>query len=277
MLRVKKPIRPRSKRAGKTAAGAGGGKRGKKSTVLLNYYVPALFLLAMTGCLVWLMAAAYQKVTASSFFGVKAVEIYGTGRASEDDIRRTVQMSAAKTGVWNADIAEIRAQVEKLPWVRSAVVSRVLPDGLRVRVRESVPAVAVKTEQGELLWMDSDANVLGAVTKDEARSLIVLKGWEEKKTEGAQKLNQQRVKLYQKIMEELRLSGLDKRINAVNISDLEDTQAFVDQAGVTIPVSLGREDFAKRLQDALKTLESRDSGQVASLISRGKNVVVVSR
>jgi len=277
MVRLKKPVRPGSRRGSKTSISGGPGKRGKKNTAWLNYYVPAVFLLAMAGCLVWLMAAAYQKVTASSIFGVKAVEIYGAARASEDDIKRTVQMSAARSGVWNADIAEIRAQIEKLPWVKSAVVSRVLPDGLRVRIRESVPAVAVKTDQGELQWMDSDANVLGAVAKDEARALIVLKGWEEKKTEGAQKLNQQRVKLYQKMMEELRISGLDKRVNSVNLSDLEDAQAFVDQGGAVIPVSLGREDFAKRLQDALKTLESRDSGQVASLISRGKNVVVVAR
>lgn len=270
MVRMKKPMRPRSAR--KTPAG-----RGKKNNAWLNYYVPAVFLLAMTGCLLWLASAAYQKVTASSFFGVKGVEIYGTARASQDDIKRTVQMSAAKSGVWNADIAEIRAQVEKLPWVKSAVVSRVLPDGLRVRVRESVPVVAVKAEAGELQWVDTEANVLGAVTKDEARSLIVLKGWDEKKSESAQRVNQMRVKLYQKMMEELRLSGLDKRVSAVNISDPEDAQAFVDQAGTLIPVSLGREDFAKRLQDALKTLELRDTAQVASLISRGKNVVVVSR
>lgn len=275
MVRLKKPVRPRSAR--KTSTGTSPNRKGRKNNAWLNYYVPAVFLLAMTGCLIWLLLAAYQKVTASSFFGVKAVEIYGTARASEDDIRRTVQMSAAKAGVWNADIAEIRAQVEKLPWVKSAVVSRVLPDGLRVRIRESVPVAAVKADAGELQWVDSEANVLGAVSKDEARSQIVLRGWDEKKSDSAQRVNQMRVKLYQKMMEELRISGLDKRVSSVNISDPEDAQVFVDQAGNSIPVSLGRDDFAKRLQDALKTMESRDTSQVASLISRGKNVVVVSR
>lgn len=274
MFKFKKPVRPRSKRVGKTATGAG---RGKKNATWMNYYVPALFILAMAGCLIWLAAAAYQKVTASSFFGVKAVEIYGVSRASGDDIKRTVQMSAIKSGVWNADLGDIRAQVEKLPWVKSAVVSRVLPDGIRVRVKESVPVIAVKTDQGELLWADSDANILGAVSKDESRSVVAARGWDEKKSDGAQKINQQRVKLYQKMMEEMRLAGLDKRVSMVNIADLEDAQAFVDQAGTAIPVSLGKEDFARRLQDAIKTLEMRDSGQVASLISRGKNVVVVSR
>jgi cell division septal protein FtsQ len=274
MVKLRKPVRPRSKRTRKTLTGA---SRSKKNATWINYYVPALFILALTGCLIWLMASAYQKVTASSFFGVKGVEIYGTTRASQDDIRRTVQMSAIQSGVWNADISSIRVQIEKLPWVKSAVVSRVLPDGLRVRIKESLPVAAVKTEQGDLLWTDNDANILGAVTKDESRSLIVLKGWDEKKTDGAQKINQQRVKMYQKMTDELKLAGLDKRINAVNVSDLEDAQAMVDQSGIIIPVSLGKEDFAKRLQDALKTLEMKDSGQVASLISRGKNVVVVAR
>jgi cell division septal protein FtsQ len=273
MVTLKKPVRPRSSRGSKTTAR----KSRAKNSALLNYYVPAVFLLAMAACILWLVASAYQKVTASSFFGVKAVEIYGVSRSSEDDIRRTVQMTAVKAGVWNADIAEIRAQIEKLPWVKSAVVSRVLPDGLRVRVRESVPAVAVKPEQGELQWSDTDANFLGPVFKEEARSQVVLKGWDEKKTENSQKQNQQRVKIYQKMMEELRISQLDKRISSVNISDMEDVQVFTDKDGAIIPISLGRDDFAKHLQDALKTLEMRDTGQVASLISRGKNVVVVSR
>jgi cell division septal protein FtsQ len=272
MVRFKKPVRPRSSRGRKAA-----GSSSKKNAVWLNYYVPAVFLLGMAACILWLAATAYQKVTASAFFGVRAVETYGVSRASEDDIKRTVQMAATKSGVWNADIAEIRAQIEKLPWVKTAVVSRVLPDGLRVQVKESVPVVAVKPEQGGMQWADSDGNFLGPVYKDEARSLVVLKGWDEKKTENSQRLNQQRVKLYQKVMEELRISELDKRVNVVNISDLEDVQAFTDKEGASIPVSLGREDFAKRLQDALKTLDTRDTGQVASLISRGKNVVVVPR
>ena len=272
MVRLKKPVRPRSSRGRKTSAAS----RGKNSK-WLNYYVPAIFLLVMAVGILWLAATAYQKVTASSFFGVKTVEIYGVTRASEDDIKRTVQMSAIKSGVWNADIADIRAQIEKLPWVKAAVVSRVLPDGLRVRVREAVPVVAVKPEQGDLQWTDSEGNFLGPVYKDEARSIVVLKGWDEKKTENSQRLNQQRVKLYQKMMEELRISQLDKRINSVNVSDLEDIQVFTDKDGASISISLGREDFAKRLQDALKTLDTRDTGQVASLLSRGKNVIVVPR
>jgi cell division septal protein FtsQ len=277
MFNFKKPVRARSKRGRKVASSSVSSRSSKKNTTWMNYYVPALFILALTGCLMWLVFAAYQKVTASSFFGMKAVEVYGATRASEDDIRRAVQMAAAKSGVWNADIADIRAQVEKLPWVKSAVVSRVLPDGLRVRIRESAPVAAVKMEKDDLQWTDSDANILGAVSKDEAKSQIVLKGWDERKAEGTQKINQMRVKLYQKMMEDLKLVGLDKRISAVNLSDLEDAQAFVAQTGNDIPVSLGKEDFAKRLQDALKTLEVKDSGQIASLISRGKNVVVVSR
>jgi cell division protein FtsQ len=239
--------------------------------------VPAVFLLALIGCLVWLTAMAYQKVTASSFFDMKAVEVYGAARASQDDIKRAVQMAATKSGVWNADLGEIRVSVEKLPWVKSAVVSRVLPDGLRVRVKEDMPVAAVRPEQGELFWTDSDAEQLGPVSKDEAKSLVVIKGWDERKADGSQKLNQQRIRIYQKMMDELRISGLDKNISALNLSDLEDAQAVIARNGMSIPVSLGKDDFGKRLNDALKTLDAKDAGQIASLISRGKNVVVIPR
>ncbi len=59
-----------------------------------------------------------------------------------------VRKEVEKTGVWKADLKGLNARLERLPWVRTAVVSRVLPDGIRVRITERVPRAVVRTMSG---------------------------------------------------------------------------------------------------------------------------------
>ena len=57
------------------------------------------------------------------------------------DVRR-------KAGVWNADLADIRAKIEKFPFVKTAAVSMVLPSGIRVNITERIPAAVVHFSPG---------------------------------------------------------------------------------------------------------------------------------
>ena len=82
---------------------------------------------------------AYQAASAASFFQLRNIEVQGESRASANDMEALVKREVTKTGVWQADLSELSAKLERLPWVRRAVVSRVLPDGIRVRVLERQP------------------------------------------------------------------------------------------------------------------------------------------
>jgi cell division septal protein FtsQ len=272
MARRRRTVRPKT-----TARRRSGGKLGNAFEAALNFYVPIVFLIALAACVVWVTFLAYQRVTASDFFKVKNIGVYGIQRATADDVRRIMRNASDNSSSWNADLAAAKNEIEKLPWVKSAVVTRVLPDALRARVIEIEPVAMIRRENGEFWWVDGDARFIAAMGKNEQRPSYYVKGWNESNTDAAQTLNQKRVKLLQKFQEDLRKNGMESKIAAVSVVDLDDLEVFSEQGGAQVSISLGKEDFAKRLQEALKTLETRGSTQIAALVSHGNGVAVAPR
>lgn len=216
-----------------------------------------------------------QSVTASKFFELKSVEVVGTERAAKDDIARITANAAEKTGVWNADLAELKAKIEKQPFVKTASISRVLPDGLTVYVVERVPIAVVKLSNGPML-VDNEGNLLAAAGKSEEGLPITLTGWDESKTEKAVKENLERVKLYQKMLTEWREGGLIARVQSVNLADLREPKAVTEDSGKQITIDVGREAFAQHLKNGVSAIAGKgDMFDGVSLV--GSNMILSSR
>lgn len=198
----------------------------------------------------------YRTVTASEFFDVKKIDVRGAARASKDDIEKIVGGETEKSGVWNADLSEIKNRVERLAYVKSAAVSRVLPDGVRVNVVERVPKAVARIDGGDF-WVDDEAVILSLVGKNEERPAFFLRGWDQSKAENAQKDNQQRVKMYQKMLEDWREFDLSRRVKELDLDDLQDPKALVEDSGMTVSIDLGKENYAKRLQKGLEIVAGR--------------------
>jgi cell division protein FtsQ len=237
---------------------------------LVNILVPLVFMGAILTCLGFILLMGYRTVTASSFFDAKTIEIEGNARISRGDIEKIVQAEVGKNGVWNAELEEIKGDLEKMSYIKTAVVSRVLPNGIQVRINERVPRAIVRLDSGDY-WVDEDAVILGAVGKNEPRA-FAMRGWDETKSEKAQKDNQNRVQLYIRLKNDWQDAGISKRVSAVNLADMQDVQATIEGTGSGIPVSLGKDDFNRRLQKALEVVE-RETKPVESLISNGSNVI----
>jgi cell division protein FtsQ len=101
--------------------------------------------------IVVLVFLGYRAAASASFFQIKKIETRGVTRASNESIMSTVRRDVAATGVWRADLAALGSHLEKLPWVRTAIVTRVLPDGIRVRITERQPRVVVRTSAGRFV------------------------------------------------------------------------------------------------------------------------------
>ncbi len=198
----------------------------------------------------------YRTVTASAFFDVKTVDVRGAARIQKDDIVKIVSRATEKSGVWNADLAQIKSEVEKLTLVKSAVVSRVLPDGLRVSLNER-PARAVVHLNGGDFWADDEAVIIGAVKKDETRPPFNLTGWDESKNEKATKDNQERVKVYLKMLDDWQSFDLAKRVVTVDLKDLQEPQAIVQDSGEQVAIILPRENYGKRLQSGIERIAGK--------------------
>ena len=230
--------------------------RRKNSGALTNFFVPLFFIVGILFCLGFLSFMGYRTVTASAFFDVKNIEVRGANRASKDDIERIARSYTEKSGVWNTDLKAIKDDVEKITLIKTAVVSRVLPDGLRVNVAERAPRAVVRLNAGDF-WVDDDAVLIGEVGKDEARPPFVLRGWDEAKNDKAAKDNRERVKIYGKMITEWQDYELAKRVSAVNLADLREPQAIVQDSGETVTIILANENYKNRLKSGLEKIAGR--------------------
>jgi cell division septal protein FtsQ len=246
--------------------------RKKSAGGFANFFVPLFLMVGILACLGFLLSMGYRTVTASAFFDVKAVEINGVSRASKEEIERIVRSQAEKTGVWSADLAGIKSDIEKSVLIKSAVVSRILPDGMRVDVVERVPRAVVRLNS-EDFWADDDAVMIGAVGKNDSRPPFVLRGWDEAKSEKAAKDNQERVRVYLKMLNEWKDFDLASRVSIVDLSDARNPQAIVRDSGEEVTIILARENFGKRLQRGLEIIAKKGKEIKAVDLSTSREVL----
>jgi len=230
--------------------------RKNNSASSASFLIPLIFIIGIVFCLGFLMFMGYRTVTASSFFDVRNVEMRGLERTSKEEIEKIVSRQSAKSGVWNADLKQIKDEVEKLRFVKTAVVSRVLPDGLRVSVNERVLRAIIRLGKTDY-WADEDGVILAPAEKRDSNPPFVLRGWDETKSEKATKDNQERVKIYLKMLNDWKDFDLSKRVSAVNLADLQSPQAIVPDSGEMVTIHLPKDNFAKRLQKGLEIIVGR--------------------
>jgi cell division protein FtsQ len=106
--------------------------------------------------------AAFQQqiVAASAKFGLTVQDVLVEGRTetARADILAALAL-ARGTPLLTVDPEAARTRIEALPWVRSAVVERHLPDTIFVRLTERTP-VALWQKDGQLAAVDADGRIL---------------------------------------------------------------------------------------------------------------------
>src|SRR5687768_8784910 len=215
-----------------------------------NFLLPMFLSFCILVCLGAIGFLGYQTVTASDFFEVAKIDIRGTDRASADDIRRIVEMHTERSGVWNADLPLIKEKLEKVQFVGSAAVSRVLPDGIRVQIFERIPHALVRTSQGTML-IDAEGSII-ALARDKEPSLpFVMTGWSEIRSEAAYRENLERVRVYQKMLTEWQEYSLSSRVLAVDLGDLREPRAMIEESGTVVSIALGRDKFGEYLKQGI--------------------------
>jgi len=221
---------------------------------LLGYVPIALkcVLAILLGTLVFL---GYRAAASASFFQIKNIETRGTSRASVEMIQNTVRHDVAATGVWRANLEDLSAHLESLPWVRKAVVSRVLPDGIRVRITEREPRAVVHTAAGRFVWTDEDAVMLDEMVPTDPQPSFFLRGWNEESSQTARSENKERVQKFLELQREWSQQGIAERVSEVNLLDIRDVRAQLAGDDSQIEVRLGAQDQGARLKSALNTLD----------------------
>ena len=240
-----------------------------------NIVLPFFLSICILTCLAAISFLGYRTVTASDFFNVSSIHVAGTVRASKKDIERIVSAQAERSGVWNADLGEIKQKIERLTFVKSAAVSQMLPNGIRVDIRERIPKAIVRRADGDFL-VDGEGEMLSPVEGNEETLPFPMMGWDETKSEKAGKENVERIKLYQKLLGEWKYNGLATRIRLVNLADLRDPRAVTEDSGTTVSIAVGRENFGQHLSNGIKAIVGKgNTFEAVNLV--GQNMILVPR
>ena len=221
----------------------------------------------------------YRAAASADFFKVRKVETKGAVRASSEDIKATVLRDVTETGVWRADLEQVSKHLERLPWVRTAVVTRVLPDGIRVRITERQPLAVVRNAAGRFIWVDTDAVYLGEMSPTDQMPAFFLRGWNEDDSASARTENKERVAKFLDLQRDWDAQGVSERVSEVNLLDLRDVRVQLAGDDSQIEVRLGAQDQAARLKKALTVLDTQRQTARGPLISyidlsQGKRAIV---
>jgi cell division protein FtsQ len=196
-----------------------------------------------------------------------------------EDIKGVVRRDVSATGVWRADLQDLSHHLEKLPWVRTAVVTRVLPDGIRVRITEREPRAVVRTSAGRFVWVDDDAVYLGEMAPTDQMPVFFLRGWNEDGSTSAQAENRERVAKFLELQRDWSAQGISERVSEANLMDLRDVRVQLAGDDSQIEVRLGSQDQSARLGKALTVLDAQRQTARGPLISyidltQGKRAIV---
>jgi cell division protein FtsQ len=235
--------------------GANSGRARSFSPRVLFGYVPSALKIVLAILTVITLVVGYRAAASASLFQMHSIDVTGTSRTSADEIEGLTRRAVARTGVWRADLSAISSELERLPGVRRAVVSRVLPDRIRVRITERVPVAVVRTSAGHFFWVDEEGVALNEVKASDSIPSFFIRGWNEDGTEGARTDNQERVQKYLEIARDWNARGLSERVSEVTLIDLKDVRAQLAGDDSQIEVRLGSQDLGTRLKLALDTLD----------------------
>ncbi len=242
-------------------------------------YVPLALRIGVFAIILLIGFVGYRAAASASFFQIRTVETKGASRASANDIQGVVRRDVSETGVWNADLAQLSKHIEQLPWVRTAIVTRVLPDGIRVRITEREPRAVVRNAAGRFMWVDDDAVYLGEMSPTDQMPAFFLRGWNEEESTAARAENRERVTTFLALQREWVAHGLSDRVSEVNVNDLRDVRVQLAGDDSQIEVRLGSQDQGPRLGKALSVLDAQRQTARGPLISyidltQGKRAIV---
>ena len=211
--------------------------------------------------LCWGTYEAVSYLRAAPRFEVQKLSVSGLKRVDEGQVLAKAGFDVG-TNVFRVNLDEIRQRVEELQWVRHALVERVLPDQIIIKIVER----GLARIRGEVYQFDLDATILDPDPVS-GSSFAILDGLRAEDHNG----NLRKVEVYRKVLDELGETSLSE----IHISD--SGEVTVVSASDPLTINLGTADFRSRwikyLQ--LKPQIQQQYPQAVRVDLRFKNQVIV--
>ena len=149
-----------------------------------SHFLIGTVVVVITGWLGW----QEVKAQGADWLPVRYVRIEGAFQYIAKDKIKQVLTGQVNNGLYNADIQQIQAMVNQLPWIESVRVKRVWPDAIDIRIIEQTPSVrwrgvGLLSQHGEVFVPDnisefSQLPLVSGPVGNEKKLLEIMKGLE---------------------------------------------------------------------------------------------------
>ena len=177
--------------------------------------------------------------------GASAIETVGLEHVGRDEVLRVLGDGVGRN-IFRLSLPAQQAGLERMPWVESATVMRLLPDRLRAEVRERTP-VAFAREKGKIGLVDSHGVLLDLRQPPAGGSysfpVVTGVGASETPAERAQ-----RMKLFGEFIGALDATGesISAKLSEIDLSNPEDVRALIPDSGSEVLVHFGDANYLER-------------------------------
>ena len=224
-------------------------RRGPLPRRAANRLKIALVVVALTGIAAGIALTTYRYGSQSWRFRVDSsdqLEISGISHVSRAQVLDVMGGDIGRN-VFFIPLAERKKQLEEIPWVESASVMRLLPNRLRIDIRERTPVAFVQIGS-KIALIDALGVVMdlpaGAARKYSFPVIVGIGASEPLSTRAA------RMKIYAQLVRELDSSGANYShdLSDVDLSDPEDVKVTVADPNGEVLVHLGASEYLERFK-----------------------------
>ena len=240
-----------------------------------------LLLLAALGALVWMLVAGTEWLGRVLFsenprFTIRVLDLQSNGRLRPEQLREYGKVAEGQN-LFAVNIAQVRANLETAPLIRTAEIKRDLPDTLIIRVRERTALARLAGGAGGYpMLVDRDGYILGLAG---ASTLPLLTGASER---GLAPGSVVREKQVLDALDALDLCDTTKLGSVIHVQtvDVRNPDALVLGLSGGEVINLGRSQLTERLEklsEVLKTAQELGKVVKSADITVLRNVPVVYR
>ena len=217
----------------------------KKTAYRLKYSCIGLAAVAMVAVAIWAVAHYGRNSWRFRLDSSDNIQVTGNQNVSRSEIVRVFDGDISKN-MFFISLEERKRKLEEIPWVESATVMRLLPNRLKVEVKERVP-IAYAQVGTQIKFIDA-GGVLMDPRQGNTYSFPVVVGFggiEPLSTRAA------RMKIYQTMVHDLDADSANysRDLDEVDLSDPDDVRIMVKDPQGEVLIHLGP---SKEVQDFLR-------------------------
>ena len=246
-----------------------GKTKGKSVREVLRWSLKLSFGLLLISMLSFGLYWMRDRLYHSPRFDVAITEINGLQNISQNQVLVKIrELQQPDRNLMRLDLDRLRRSLELIPWVKTVVVRRVLPDKLMIDIEEREPVAFARVAQGTLL-IDGEGILLENNPENLSQpDFPVILGMESGYVPEVLRRNRERIALYQQLIRSLNRggAGLSRDLSEVHLQDPGNVSVILN--GDTVLVYLGRDGFqdkfrrylaaSKELKKKYRNLDSVD-------------------